>query len=150
MRGRWLHEALHGPELPEEARQEPHCGGAASVPEIQGPGQRGQAQLVPVLLSVHINCTDAVSTAANSHAALGSGGGGSGGGEAAGAANADQLCALLVVLGDDAGRGTAVGRDVRPGGGVGLARGSGVESDDGASGATSPTAAEEDLGWRQR
>ena len=151
MRGRRLHEALHGPELPEEARQEPHCGGAAAVPPIQGPGQRGQAQLVPLLLPVHISgssgCDGAASTAAaNDHATLVSGDR-----ETAGAADADQLGPFLVVVGDDARRGTAVGRDVRLGGdGVGgLARSGGLESDR-ASGARAPTAGEEESGQRQR
>ena len=157
MRGRRLHEALHGPELPEEARQEPHRGGAAAVPPIQGPGQRRQAQLVPVLLPVLVNgggCgggNGAASAAAADAAKLGRGGDHRGRREAAGAADADQLGAFLVVLGDDARRGTAVGRDVRLGRDVGLARSSAVESDR-ASGATAAPAAarEEELGWRQR
>ncbi len=44
MRGCRLHEALHGPQLAPQARQEPLGGGAASVPSVQGPGERRQEE----------------------------------------------------------------------------------------------------------
>ena len=151
MRGRRLHEALHGPQLAAEARQEPHGRGTAAIPPLQGPGQRRQAQLVPLLHRlipiVHLD------DLASSEAAAATDDGNLAKlddleREAAGAADADQLGALLVgVVGDDARRGAAVGRDVRLGGG-----GDGGTFEPNRATATSaPTSAgEEELGWRQR
>ena len=155
MRGRRLHEALHGPQLAAEARQEPHGRGTAAVPPLQGPGQRSQAQLVPLLHRlipiVHLD------DLASSEAAAATDDGNLAAKlddlerEAAGAADADQLGALLVgVVGDDARRGAAVGRHVRLGGG-GDGDDGGPFEPDRATATSAPTSAgEEELGWRQR
>ena len=153
LRGVGLHEALHGPELPAQARQEPHGRGAAAVPPLQGPGQRRQAKLIPILAILHFDGGGGTASeaAADADAAL------DGGRPAAGGADADQLgqLALLLVLGDDARRGAAVGRDVRAGGcsGLPLARrrhsGPAVQPHRAAA-AAPPAAGEEELGWRQR